>query len=29
MERTLRIDLFKEFWGDLERIERGSDTPSG
>jgi hypothetical protein len=29
MERTLRIDLFKEFWSDLERIERGSDPPNG
>ena len=26
MERALRIDLFKEFWGDLERIERGQDA---
>lgn len=29
MERTLRIDLFKEFWGDLERIERGPDAGNG
>ena len=26
MERTLRTDLFKEFWADLERIERGQDV---
>lgn len=28
-DRALRIDLFKEFWADLERIERGQDAGNG